>query len=347
MKEAVLYGVKEFRINETSKPRIGPNDVFIKVKASGICGSDMHSYRKGASSLKTPQKPVPGHEFSGEVSEVGSNVTKVHAGDRVGVEPLVGCGQCYFCSCGDYHLCEKLEHIGGQRKGGFAEYALIPQDKVYKLPENISYEEAALLDGFTVGVHAIHKINLTINDTVIIFGAGTVGLSLLQLVKLYNVKKVGIIGVNDTQRKMSKEFGADLFINIREENLIDKIADFTDGDGVDVVFESVGGDTSTLADSIEIIKPGGIIGVLGLFTETPKFDPILFLRKEVNILSLFSYSTWGGVSEFQIALDLLAQGKITGKGMITHRLPLVQINDGFLAMENKKESGAIKVMLIP
>jgi len=347
MKEAVLNGVKEFKIIETGKPKIGPNDVFIRVKACGICGSDMHSYRKGASSIITPQKPVPGHEFSGEVTEIGSNVIKVHVGDRVGVEPLVGCGQCYFCKCGDYHLCDKLEHIGGQRKGGFAEYALIPQDKIYKLPENVSYEEAALLDGFTVGVHAIHKINLTINDTVIIFGAGAVGLSLLQLVKLCNVKKVGMIGVNDTQRKISKAFGADLFVNTREENLVDKIANFTNGEGVDVVFESVGGNTSTLADGIKIIKPGGIIGVLGLFTETPKFDPILFLRKEADILALFSYSTWGGVSEFQIALDLLAQGKITGEGMITHRLPLAQINDGFLAMENKKESGAIKVMLIP
>ena len=228
--------------------------------------------------------------------------------DRVGVGPLVGCGQCYFCSCGNYHLCEKLEHIGGQRKGGFAEYALIPQNKVYILPKNVSYEEAALLDGFTVGVHAIHKIPLTVNDTVVIFGAGTIGLSLLQLVKLYNVKKVGIIGVNDTQRKMSKEFGADLFINIWEENLIDEMTNFTNGDGVDVVFESVGGNTSTLADSIKIIKPGGIIEVLGLFTETPKFDPLLFIFKEVEILSLFAYSTWRGVSEFQVALDLLAQG---------------------------------------
>ncbi|GAG81544.1 unnamed protein product, partial [marine sediment metagenome] len=146
MKEAVLYGVKEFKIIETSKPTIGPDDVFIKVKACGICGSDMHSYRRGASSIKTPQKLVLGHEFSGEVTEVGSEVTEVQVGDRVGVEPLVGCGQCYFCRCGDYHLCDKLEHLGGQRKGGFAEYALIPQDKVYKLPENISFEEAALLD---------------------------------------------------------------------------------------------------------------------------------------------------------------------------------------------------------
>lgn len=91
----MLYGIKEFRIIETSKPKIDPNDVFIKVKACGICGSDMHSDRKGTSSLKTPQKPVPGHEFSDEVTEIGSNVTKVHVGDRVGVEPLVDCGQCY------------------------------------------------------------------------------------------------------------------------------------------------------------------------------------------------------------------------------------------------------------
>lgn len=347
MKEAILYGVREFRIVETDKPQIGPEDVFIKVKACGICGSDMHTYRRGPSVAETDRKPVPGHEFSGEVVEIGNKVTRVQVGDRVGVEPLVGCGECYFCRCGDYHLCNKLEHIGGQRKGGFAEYALIPQDKVYKLPDNVSYEDAALLDGFAVAVHCIHKIPLTINDTVAIIGAGTIGLSLLQLVKLCSVKKVAIIGVNDTQKKMSEEFGADLFINTREENLFEKISDFTNNEGVDKVFETVGGKTSTLDDSVKIVKKGGIVGVAGIFQESPQFDPALFLRKEICIMSLMSYATWGGVSEFDIALDLLARGKITGKGMITHRIPLAQISDGFLAMEDKKKSGAIKVMIIP
>ena len=346
MKAVILYGTRDIRVKEIEKPRIDSNDVLVRVKAAGICGSDVHVY-KDASYLEMPQDAILGHEVSGEVSVVGSNVSKIKVGDRIVVEPLLSCGRCGFCAIGQYHLCKELKHIGWQWKGGFAEYVKVPQEKVFKLPESISYEKAALIDGFAVAVHAIQRVKLTVNDIVIILGAGTIGFSILQLVKINGVRKIGLVDLNSKLLMIGKTLGADMIINPRENDLVDKVNELTHGVGADVVFEAVGGTASTLSDAVNIVKPGGSIGAVGSFAKCPRFDFTLFHKKEIDLLSVWSYAKWGTVPEIKIALNLLAEGKIDGEPLITHKFPLNKIKEAFLAAENKEESGAIKVLVIP
>jgi len=345
MKAAVFYGTRDIRVEEVETPEVGENDVLVRVKACGVCGSDVHSY-KNAKYIEMPKNAILGHEISGEVSKIGSNVNQVSVGDRVVVEPLIGCGRCNFCMTGQYHLCKGLKHIGWQYKGGFAEYVSVPQEKVYKLPDDVPYEEAALLDGFAVAVHAIHRVNPDISDEVVIFGAGTIGLSILQLIKVSGARKIVVVDLNDKMREVSKALGADIFVNPKKEDLLKIINNLTNSVGANVVFESVGGNASTMSDAVKIVKPGGTIGAIGSFVKCPEFDFSLFHDKEINLLSVWSFSKWKEIPEMEIALNLLAEGRINAKSLITHKFSLDDINEAFSTAENKIETGAIKVLVV-
>jgi len=336
MKAAVFYGTRDIRVEEVEIPKIGENDVLVRPKAVGICGSDIHSYKNA----------ILGHEISGEVSKTGSNVNQVSVGDRVVVEPLIGCGKCNFCMIGQYHLCKGLKHIGWQYKGGFAEYISVPQEKVFKLPDSVSYEEAALIDCFAVAVHAIHRVNLEINDIVVIFGAGAIGCSVLQLAKVSGVRKIVVVDLNNKMCEVVKVLGADIFVNPKKEDLFKVINDLTNNVGADVVFEGVGGNASTMSDAVKIVKPGGTIGAIGSFAKCPEFDFSLFHEKEINLLSVWSYAKWEGIPEMKIASNLLAEGRINARNLITHKFSLDDINKAFLTAENKEETGAIKVLIV-
>lgn len=177
-----FYGPKDIKVEEVERPEISTGEVLIRVKAVGICGSDLHFY-EGEAPIELSPKAVLGHELSGEVVAVGNGVEKVKVGDRLGVEPLISCGKCAFCAIGEYHLCKELKHIGYIFKGGFAEYTKAPQEKVFKLPSNVSYEEASLLDCYAVSVHAIHRVRVRVSDVVVVLGGGPLGLTTAQVVK--------------------------------------------------------------------------------------------------------------------------------------------------------------------
>jgi len=346
MKAGVFYGPQNIKVEEVEKPEVSAGYVIIRVKAAGICGSDLHFY-KGATLLKISPGTVLGHELSGEVVAVGDGVTKVKVGDRVGVEPLIGCGKCSFCGIGEYHLCKELKHIGFAFKGGFAEYAKAPQEKVFKLTENISYEQATLLDSYAVSVHAIHKVRVEVNDVVAIIGGGTLGLTTVQVVKAAGVKKVLVIGRRDEGLRIAKDAGADIIINASKIDVLNEVKKLTGGLGADVVFECVGGNAPTMAQAVQIAKPGGTIGIIGVFTKNPTFDFWSAHSKELSLVFVWSYANWGIKPEFEIALELLAAGKFNAEPLITHKFPLNKINDGFLTLSNKKESNALKVVVIP
>lgn len=172
MKAAVFYGAGDIRIEERSLPRIGPGELLVKIKAAGICGSDLHGYR---SAPRNSEGHMFGHEYSGEVVEIAKDVENLAIGDRVGLEPLVGCGKCGYCLSGNYHLCLDLWHIPG-----FAEYQKFPQGKAFTLPDQVSYEEASTLDCIAVAVHAARLSGLKGGEIIAVLGAGTIGLLTMQ-----------------------------------------------------------------------------------------------------------------------------------------------------------------------
>ena len=282
-----------------------------------------------------------GHELSGIIKAVGEGVKHRKVGERVGVEPLLGCGECQFCSMGYYHLCKSLTHPGG----GFREYTTLLEEKVFPIPDNVSYDEAAVLDCLAVGVHAVHRAGVTIKDAVAVIGDGAIGLSTLEVAKAAGAKKTALIGHHENNLEIAKKVGADIAVNSAASDEVDEIMQLTDGEGCEVVFETVGGLAETMDSAIQIAKPGGIIVIIGMFAKPVQLNFRRLMRNEIDLIFSWSYSTWNGVPEFEIALDLLARGALDAESLITHRFPLERISDAFHAALNKGESNSLKVLI--
>jgi len=341
MRVAMVYGPKNLKVEEVEDIiELSEGEVLIRNKVAGICGSDLHYHRRDTD--ESVCRRAGGHEFCGVVAAVGEDVECLKAGDRVGVEPLVGCGNCRFCTAGDYHICENLRHLSG----GFSEYSKAPKDKVFRLPDSVSYEAAALLDCVAVAVHAVQRFKPQLTDTAVVLGDAAIGLSTMQVAKANGAKKVGIVGHHDGSLEIARKVGADFTINSNNEDAPKRVMKVTDGMGADVVYESVGGSAATMTDAMNMVRPGGTIVVIGSFAKQPELNFRHLMRNEVNLLFSWSYATWNGIPEFQIAIDLLASGKVDAETIITHKFQLNGINDGFLAALNKYESGATKVVVL-
>jgi 2-desacetyl-2-hydroxyethyl bacteriochlorophyllide A dehydrogenase len=314
-----------------------PKEVLIGVKASSICGSDLHIF-KG----KHPSAPLPvaiGHELSGEVLKIGNGVSGLREGDRVVVEPVITCGQCYFCQKGEYNLCTQISFQYRKGQGGFAPYFIAKEDWVHPLPEGISYEEGALIEPLSVSLHAVKKGNLQPGHTVAIFGAGAIGLIILLLIRLSGAGEVFIVDVQDHRLKKARAFGASYIMNNSKEEAVPIILEKTSQLGVDRAFEAVGLE-STLVQSLKALKKGGSSIVVGIFEDQEVKIPVnLFIQKEISLMGSQGYC-W----DFQSALKLLEKGEIHLKEMITHVLPLSSLQKGF-ELSTDPKSEAIKVVI--
>lgn len=347
MKVAVTYGPGEIGVEEVERPAPGPDEVLLKVRAAGICGSDLHFHRRLPG--ERPQggsRRLGGHEFCGVVTAVGEGVTHVRPGDRVGVEPLQGCDRCRFCAAGHYHLCPKLRHLNG----GFGEYALVPASKAFPLPESIGDEAAAILDCLAVGVHAVQRARARpgagFGETAVVLGDAAIGLFTMQVAR-QDTPFVGVVGHHDHSLAIARELGADFTLNGHEIDAPAAVRELTGGLGADVVYESVGGTATTLVEAAQMVRPGGTIVVIGCFTDPPAPDWRRLMRHEVNVLFAWSYACWNGVPEFQISVDLLASGRVRAEPIVTHRFSLAEIPQAFAAALKKGESGATKVLVKP
>jgi L-iditol 2-dehydrogenase len=341
MRAGVVYGPRDIKVEEVETPSPGPGEVLLEVKAAGICGSDLHFHRSSAGSSPA-RRVMGGHELSGRIAAVGEGVKRRNVGERVGVEPLLGCGECQFCSMGYYHICKKLTHPGG----GFREYTTLLEEKVFPLPDSVSYEEAAILDCLAVGVHAVHRAGVTITDAVAVIGDGAIGLSTLEVARAAGSRKTALIGHHEGNLKIAKKVGADVAINSARSDEVEEVMRLTGGEGCEVVFETVGGMADTMESAVQIAKPGGTIVVIGSFAKSVELNFRHLLRNEIDLVFSWSYSTWEGAPEFEIALDLLTRGELNAKALITHKFPLDRISDAFHAALNKDESGALKVLLV-
>jgi threonine dehydrogenase-like Zn-dependent dehydrogenase len=356
MKAAMFYGGKDIRVEELPDPRPGPGEVLVDIGAAGICGSDLHPYRGrnpwGAAAGATVGRTA-GHELAGLVAALGEGVTGLRVGQRVGVEPmhLVGCGTCRQCQRGDYHICPTRGQRNGQRHGsaGFSELDLAVADNVFPLPENVSLEAASMLDVYACGVHAINRIPVKAYDHVCVLGTGPIGMTMGQVARAAGVRKVIMVGRRDELLNVAKEVGAadEVINNTKVDQLEEAIKEMTDGQGCDAVFESVGGEAETVKQAVEAASYGGKIGIIGAFWGDVAVAYRAANRKEIDLRWCNSYSTWQGEREYKIALDMVAEGRVQVEPLITHRFPLTDILAGFQAADDKKASGAIKVVVQP
>jgi threonine dehydrogenase-like Zn-dependent dehydrogenase len=239
--------------------------------------------------------------------------------------------------------------MGGTRihSTGFAEYSLESAANCYPLPDDLSTEQAAILDVYAVAVHAIHRVPMSPVDTVAILGTGAIGLATAQVAKAAGAGKVIVVGRRAAPLELARQIGCDETVNASQLNIGEAVRTLTKGRGADVVFEAVGGVAPTLVQAIEATARGGRVGVIGAFREPQGLDSQLCMRKELSLHWVWSYGLWHGVPEYQIALDMLVGGRVTAAPLITHRFSLAHIGEAFAAAADKHRSGAIKVLVIP
>lgn len=348
MKAALKTADGRFEVKEVERVKIpAPDWVLARIKVSGICGTDLRHWEKHEPELECK---IMGHEMAGEIVEVGSAVTTLKVGDRVVIETLLGDGECDWCRVQQYNICPNLYNVRMETiSRAFAEYVIGPATKFYKLPDHVSFEEATLLDTFSVSLHAQHLSGLSINDQVVIIGAGPIGLGQLQLAKMSGAKVI-ITDVVDSSLALAKQFGADGVINTEKQDGQQRIMELTNGKGADITFECVGGTTmeKTLSFATSVTRIGGKVVIVGGFDEGEipiKLNWQRLQKGEIQLIFSASYGYWDIKPEMGICLDLLANGKLEAKRMITHSFPLDDINKAFETALNKKDTGAVFVAL--
>lgn len=336
MKAARFFGPRDIRVEEVDNPECPPGHVIVRVRAAGICGGDLHEYRAGRQLYPTPYpRPAQGHELAGEVVRAAGDVVGVRAGARVAVQPMVGCGRCEACDAGHFALCDRLEHIGVARSGGFAELCQVPAANLLELPNHVSYEEAALLDCVAVAVHAVNRVPIRPGDSVAVIGTGTIGLLLVQLARISGAARVVAVGRRRTTLDLAARLGAD-------ETLLTDTAPRP----ADVVYETAGG-AGLLARAAGWAGAGARVAIIGETFATEAFDAEAAMTRELTIAFVWSYGSWDGHSEYRRALELVAQRRIDLEPLITHRFPLVNLVDAFAAADARDRSGAVKVIVQP
>lgn len=348
MKAAIFTNGNTVEVKNVKDPIPKPGEVKIRVRAAGICGSDLHPWRSGSLWFPDAAPLIPGHEIAGEVVVVGDGVESINKGDRVAIQPQITCGKCHLCLNGTFQLCPEVKHIGIWYDGGFAEYVTAPKDNVFLIPDNLSFEVASTADVYGCGIHCYNRIRKRLSGTIAIIGTGPIALSTAQIIKQKGRCKVIVIGRRDEALERVKNIGAaDAVINKAEENVPIAIGELTEGKGADIVVEAVGGFADTLSLAFEIVAGNGMVGIMGEFFNGGLVPLKTGMEKQIDLLWITGYGNWEGKSEFQSSLDILASGQVQADSIITHRFGLNKIREAFETADNKAKSNAVKVLIIP
>ncbi len=343
MKTAVMTDLRKVEIQERPIPVPKENEVLVKVEYVGICGSDLHYYESGRIGDFVVKPPfVLGHEAGGTVVEVGSNVKNLKAGDRVALEPGKTCGECEFCKTGKYNLCKDVIFFATPPVDGvFQEYVAHEAGLCFKLPENVSTMEGALIEPLAVGMHAARQGGAALGQTAVVTGAGCIGLVTLLSLRAMGVSKVVVVDVMEKRLAKAKELGADLVINGKEEDTVAKIMEYTEGKGFDLGIETAGTQI-TAGQLIKGAKKGATIVFVGYSASGEMTLPIgMALDKELTFKTVFRYR-----NIYPMAIDAVASGKIAIKDVVTDFFELDEIQDALEACVTNKADivkGVIKV----
>lgn len=333
MKALVYYGPEDIRIAQVDDLKPGEEELLIKVKATGICGSDVHGYLGLTGRRIAPM--VMGHEFTGCVSEAGRNVKGISAGDRVAVQPVNFCGKCHYCRQGLTNVCTDKKFLGVMEvNGSMAEYVCVPAGLAYKLPGNVNYIQGAMTEPLAVALRAVKRLRTPEDDTVLVVGAGTIGLLVLQVLKAKKVRKVLVSDINDFRLEAAEKLGADAVINPLRDDMDRIILEETGGMGADAAIEAVG-TAPTVRQAMSALKTGGYCIWIGNSAKTIDVNMQEVVTRELNVSGTYIYTH----GEFGEALDLLAEGSIDAEAVVSKVITLEEAP----AMFNKlaRDSGSL------
>lgn len=328
MKALQFFGTQDLRFIELPDPQINENEILMKVKKVGICGTDLHIYNGG---MNVSMPLVLGHEFVGDIVKIGNNVTDVQVGDKAVAEHLIGCGKCFYCREGKRNLCKVPTIIGLNRQGALAEYIAIPSELIFKLPKELSYDEGVLVEPLSIAVYAVRKSGVKVGDQIAVVGQGPIGL----LVNFAAKASGGIIfGFDKHDNRItyakSHKYVQEGF-NIVQEGYLKQFKEAV-GDGADIVFEAVGSDTSAEL-AIELARSGGKVVVLGVFEHDVMVNMMNIVKKELQV-----YGSWTCVFSFEETILLMKSQKLDANQLITHRYPFSDAVKAFREASSNKGS---------
>ena len=342
MKAAVLHGPLDLRLESRPVPTPAPDEVLVAIRAVGVCGSDVHYWRSGRIGDFVVRSPlVLGHECAGVVVEAGSAVRSLKPGDRVALEPGVPCRRCAWCKSGRYNLCPDVVFMATPPvDGAFAEYVAHPADFAYVLPEGVSLEEGALLEPLSVGLHAVRRSGLGPGGSVLVAGAGPIGLTALLAARAAGAAAVLVSDVVPNRLEMARKLGASAALDVRSVDLAAEVARLTDGLGVDVAIECSGAPAAQTA-ALASLKRGGVVVLVGMGTETMALPVADLQSRELDVRAVFRYA-----NTYPAAVGLVASGQIDLEPLVTHHFTLDEVCQ---AMEtaHSRTGGAIKVVVHP
>lgn len=330
-----MTGLNQMEIRDIPMPVPKMDQVLVKLEYVGICGSDVHYLEHGAiGDFVVDGDFILGHECAGTIVETGEGVTELKVGDRVALEPGITCGQCEFCKSGKYNLCPDVEFLATPPYHGCLEnYIAFPANMCFKLPDNISTKEGALIEPLAVGMHAAGQGDVGLGDSVVILGAGCIGLVTLLSCKAFGATDITVVDVMDKRLDYAMKLGATRVINARESDVIQEIEDITKGRGVDVVLETAG-NKATIKQTSYLVKRGGTIVLVGLAAEDIiDYNFAKIMNKEATIKSVFRYR-----NIYPKAIHAIANGIIDVSGIVTHEFDFEDTAKAFdFVIHNKND----------
>jgi len=339
MKAAVLYGKKDLWIEERDEPAIrNPDEVLIKIQSVGICASDRMYYFSGGTLRGIPKPFVLGHECSGIIVDKGKKVRSLQIGDRVAIEPGLPCNHCEFCLSGNYNLCKSMKFMASHSFDGcLVEYLIWREDRVFKIPENMTFDEAALIEPLSVAIFAVRSSKISKNTRVLISGAGPIGILAAEVSSLYKAKEIYIADIIDNRLKTAAKVCSAKTINFDNPTIEEELEEIKESNPVDVIIETTGS-PQALENGLKVLKRGGQLSLIGLSVKSLPLRIIDIVYQAYKIQGIYRFA-----NTYPQAIGWVSSGAVNVKGLISHRFPFDDLKTALEVSQERDK--ALKVII--
>jgi len=343
MKALVLKDYNVLSYEDVPEPERGPDEVLVRVKACGICGSDVHGM-DGSTGRRMPPV-IMGHEAAGVVAEVGAKVADFAASDRVTFDSTIWCGDCPYCARGQVNLCDARRVLGVscsdyRQNGAFAEYVAVPRRILYRLPEGVSFEQAALVEPLSVALHAVRQIPPSPRDTAVVVGAGVIGTLIVQSLKAAGCGHIIAVDIDETRLELACRLGAGEGLNAKGGDVLGRVRQATGGAGADLAFEAVGV-TAALRTAVDCLRKGGSLIQVGNISPTAELPLQTVVTRELSI-----FGSYASAGEYPACLEMIVRGEVNVDALISAVAPLADGAAWFKRL-HRGERALLKVVLVP
>jgi|TARA_R110001583_G_scaffold64488_1_gene187211 L-gulonate 5-dehydrogenase len=329
MKAFQVANINDYALIDTQTPQAESGEVLIKTSFAGICGSDLHIIHGQNPFVQFPR--ITGHEFSGVVVAVGDDVGHIKQGDRVCVDPVISCGHCYPCRIGRVNVCANLQVFGVHRNGGFSEFTSAPASNVIVLPDNVTLEQAALVEPYSIATNVLARMAPLPGDSLLVYGAGVIGLTIVQVAKAMGIERIIVTDIVEERLANALALGATNIINSRHDKVEEHIQDLMQGEGMPLIADAAC-IPALLPEILRIASPAGRIGLLGFNSVPSDLAQIEVIKKELTIVGSRLNN-----QRFPQVLDMIASGHLDPLALISHRISLNEISEGIQLMEDHPE----------